>query len=352
MKFARSVAIILALGAAGFCQDDLDPQVFWHRRQAGENPASSLAHFRLAQMYAQRRNFMQAANECREALNGDLEPKWTEVWAHIMLARIFDFNGQHDRAMNEYRQAQRTGDNTWGAQDEVTRAGIAPPVDPGNWDVLEGEAAPIQATEPEYSDEARLAQLEGTVLLVGSIGEDGLAHDLLVEESLGLGLDEKALEAVEQWRFAPVLNQGSSYEKFFRIPVSFHLPAKQSRWHLIRARFDAPPGTSRPVFVSAPYPIGAGLSPIAMEEGRLVAAMGRLATVSVRFEIDEHGVPGHLQVLSSSADVWGGEATALVGEWRFTPGMRNGIAVPVVSSVDLVWGEKELTASSLRALHP
>ena len=209
---------------------------------------------------------------------------------------------------------------------------------------------PIQATEPEYTDEARLAQLEGTVILSGDIGEDGLAHDLMVAEPIGLGLDEKAIQAVKEWQFRPRFNPGSPYNALVRIPVNFRLAAKQSCWHLIRVHFDTPPATSRPHFASALYPIGAGLGPEAMEEGRLVLAMGRLATVSVKFVVDEYGTPGGFQVLSSSADVWGSEATALVNEWRFTAGTRNGIAVSATASVDLVWGDRELSASTLARL--
>jgi hypothetical protein len=52
-------------------------------------------------------NYQSAANEFREAENGDLQPKWIEVWWHINLGKIFDLTGQRDRALNEYRQAQR-----------------------------------------------------------------------------------------------------------------------------------------------------------------------------------------------------------------------------------------------------
>jgi hypothetical protein len=88
-----------------------------------------------------------------------------------------------------------------------------------------------------------------------------------------------------------------------------------------------------------------------MEEGRLVIAMGRLATVKLTFQVDEHGIPVDFQVPSTSDPVWGSEATAVVGQWRFTPGMKNGIAVPVPCAVELVWGEKELTGDLERQLH-
>ncbi len=80
---------------------------------------NSLAHYRIAEVYFLQNNYQSAANEYRSALDGNQEPKWTEVWSHIKLGNIFDISGQRDRAVNEYQQAQRTRDNTAGAQDEV-----------------------------------------------------------------------------------------------------------------------------------------------------------------------------------------------------------------------------------------
>jgi hypothetical protein len=87
---------------------------------------SSLAHYRVAEVFFLQRNWQSAANEFREAFNGDNNPKWVEVWSHIYLGKIFDVSGQRERAVNEYTQAQRTRDNTQGAQDEVARLLKAP----------------------------------------------------------------------------------------------------------------------------------------------------------------------------------------------------------------------------------
>jgi aminopeptidase N len=85
------------------------------------NRNSSLAHFRIAEVYFKQNNYQSAANEFREALNDDLQPKWTEVWAHIYLGNIFDITGQRERATNEYSLAIRTKDNTQGAQDVASK---------------------------------------------------------------------------------------------------------------------------------------------------------------------------------------------------------------------------------------
>jgi aminopeptidase N len=90
------------------------------------NRNSSLAHYRVGQLFFKQNNFQSAANEFRAAINGDLEPRWTEVWSHVNLGKIFDVTGQRDRAVNEYKQALRTHDNTAGAQEEAGRYSTKP----------------------------------------------------------------------------------------------------------------------------------------------------------------------------------------------------------------------------------
>lgn len=79
------------------------------------NPISSLAHYRLAEAYFQEQNWQNAANEYRQAMNGDLNPGWVGVWSHIQLGKIFDLTGQRNRALNEYQLAEATHDDTNGA---------------------------------------------------------------------------------------------------------------------------------------------------------------------------------------------------------------------------------------------
>lgn len=82
---------------------------------------SSLAHYRMGEAFFAQRNYQAAANAFREAVNGDQEPKWTLVWSHIFLGKIFDLTGQRERAINEYRRAMDTNDNTQDAQAEAEK---------------------------------------------------------------------------------------------------------------------------------------------------------------------------------------------------------------------------------------
>ena len=81
----------------------------------------------------------------------------------------------------------------------------------------------IYAPDPEYSDEARRAKYQGSVLLWLVVGADGLPHEVKVVRSVGLGLDEKAMDAVRTWRFTPGLKDGKPVPTQIHVEVSFRL---------------------------------------------------------------------------------------------------------------------------------
>jgi len=77
--------------------------------------------------------------------------------------------------------------------------------------------------EPEYSEEARKAKWQGAVTLSVIVDELGRPKNVTVLRSLGLGLDQKAVEAVSQWRFKPGLKNGKPVPVFATIEVNFRL---------------------------------------------------------------------------------------------------------------------------------
>jgi len=95
----------------------------------------------------------------------------------------------------------------------------------GPYRVGGGVSAPraIFSPDPEYSEEARKAKYQGTVVLYVVVGADGRPHDLRVTRSLGLGLDEKAIEAVRTWRFDPAKKDGQAVAVQVNIEVNFRL---------------------------------------------------------------------------------------------------------------------------------
>src|SRR6202007_1984557 len=105
-------------GQALVQQGDLAGALSEFNKALDANKNSSLAHYRVAEVFFLQRNYQAAANAYRECLNGDGDPRWTEVWSHIQLGKIFDITGQRERAANEYAQALQTNDNTQGALEE------------------------------------------------------------------------------------------------------------------------------------------------------------------------------------------------------------------------------------------
>lgn len=88
-----------------------------------------------------------------------------------------------------------------------------------------GVTAPrvLYSPEPEYSEEARKAKYQGTVVLWVVVGSDGRTRDVHVQRSLGMGLDEKAIEAIRQWRFEPGRKDGVAVAVQVNIEVNFRL---------------------------------------------------------------------------------------------------------------------------------
>jgi TonB family protein len=86
-------------------------------------------------------------------------------------------------------------------------------------------AAPvlISKAEPEYSEEARRAKYSGSVLLTIVVDQNGVPRDIRVVRPLGLGLDEKAIEAVRKWRFRPGAKGGRAVAVQAQVEVSFRL---------------------------------------------------------------------------------------------------------------------------------
>jgi TonB family protein len=77
--------------------------------------------------------------------------------------------------------------------------------------------------EPAYSEEARVAKFQGTSVLSVEIGPDGIARNTRIVRWLGLGLDEKAIEAISRWRFKPGMKDGQPVTVSATIEVNFRL---------------------------------------------------------------------------------------------------------------------------------
>jgi TonB family protein len=92
--------------------------------------------------------------------------------------------------------------------------------------VERGKVKPPKGTyvkDPEYSEPARAAKYQGVGVLGVIVGADGNPHDVWVSKKLGLGLDQRAIEAVRQWKFKPATKDGESVAVVINVEVTFRL---------------------------------------------------------------------------------------------------------------------------------
>jgi len=113
------VRVAILKGQQLVAQNDLTGALAEYQKALEANPQSSLASYRIGEVLFSQHNYQASVNAYRDALRGDDEPRWTEVWSHIALGKIYDLSGQRDRAVNEYRLAVQTNDNTQGAVNEA-----------------------------------------------------------------------------------------------------------------------------------------------------------------------------------------------------------------------------------------
>ncbi|HTV04645.1 MAG TPA: M1 family aminopeptidase [Acidobacteriaceae bacterium] len=109
------VRVDILKGQQLVAQGDLTGALAQYQKALQINPQSSLASYRIGEVFFNQRNMQAAVDAYREALSGDDDPKWTEVWSHIQIGKIFDMTGQRQRAIEQYREAIQTNDNTSGA---------------------------------------------------------------------------------------------------------------------------------------------------------------------------------------------------------------------------------------------
>ena len=82
---------------------------------------------------------------------------------------------------------------------------------------------PIYKVDPVFSEEGRKARMSGSVTVAIIVDSNGRVRNAHVVKSLGLGLDEKAIEAVEQWKFKPGMKDGHPVNVVAHVLVTFHL---------------------------------------------------------------------------------------------------------------------------------
>ncbi len=190
-----------------------------------------------------------------------------------------------------------------------------------------GDTGPslIYREEPEYSAEATRARVQSTVTLGITVGEDGRAHDIHVTEGAGFGLDEKAIEAMDKWRFNPATKDGHPAAVPANIEMNFTILAKNDKvdhsGQRARLNFTLPPGAMRPELIVGQLP-GNPVTP-------------DIQSVSLHLQVDAQGVPKNVTALHSTDPVWEKQVMRVVQTWRFEAASVDGNGVAVEGVFEL-----------------
>ena len=170
------------------------------------------------------------------------------------------------------------------------------------WDHDPGIVAPRveEKNAPEYTAEARMARLEGSVQLTLMVDSDATVRDVHVTRPLGLGLDAKAVEAVREWKFTPGTKDGNPVPVLTRVDVNFRLLTARNDWHLNRASFET---AKEPEVRSAAF----------------TEPSDGPASVVVSFEIDPQGNVSQARIETASDPRWEEPVLNAIRQWKFQP---------------------------------
>ena len=193
-------------------------------------------------------------------------------------------------------------------------------------DAGDGESQAVTAPSlrmkvaPEYSEEARRAGYQGTVMLYVQVDPSGKPVNMRVLHSLGLGLDEKAIEAVQKWQFKPGTKDGVPVTVEAQVEVNFRLML--GPWRIARQEYDttAVAGATKPVVQSASYPPNCKANP---------------ATVTLSLLVGADGKTSNVQVIRSDDASFEQPAVEAVKRWLFLPAQLKGTPQAVSGELDL-----------------
>jgi TonB family protein len=184
-----------------------------------------------------------------------------------------------------------------------------------------GVSAPVllSKTEPEYSEEARRDRYQGSVTLYAQISPTGKAIHIKVVKGLGLGLDEKAVEAVEKWKFQPGLKEGTPVTVEATIEVNFRLLS--DAWSIAWTSFHAAAGTSQPVLKAARVP---------------PKCKSAAAKLTLSLTVHSDGTVTNVRIIDSSKPSLNSGIADSVKKLSFVPAMLGGEPQAVDGQIDVV----------------
>jgi TonB family protein len=187
----------------------------------------------------------------------------------------------------------------------------------------------IQKSEPEFTEEARLAGVDGSVRVSLVVDANGNPTDLKVTRPIGFGLDEVALQNVAGWKFNPGMKDGVAVPVSTTVSVNFALQGNKDTLHMQSFACKLPEGASRPRVVKSEHPPSPGAD--------------ETFSVTISFDVDEQGAPENLHLVKSTDPNRENDVIAAMREWKFQPGI-GGDGKPVVAACTLRFALGKLPA--------
>ncbi len=181
-----------------------------------------------------------------------------------------------------------------------------------------GVSAPqlIEKVEPQYTEQARQAKYQGTVLLYIEVSPEGQPTNIRVQRSLGFGLDEKAVEAVRQWRFKPGTKDGTPVTVAATIEINFRL---LTGWSIAWQSYTTDAEVSKPVLRGSTFPPDCKTP----------------AHVTVALEIGSDGTVKGARVVESSDSALDAPMLDAVRRWQFVPAQYKNSPEPTDAQIQL-----------------
>jgi TonB family protein len=183
--------------------------------------------------------------------------------------------------------------------------------------------AVLESSSPRYTDEGTAAGIEGTVTLEASVDIDGKVNVLRVVKGLGYGLDQRAIGAVLDWKFAPATKDGVPVQTVTQIDVDFKLPPPRTVNGTAVLRIGG---------VVRPPTIISRVEPIYSDEARAAHYQG---TVLLEAIIKKDGTVEIVRVVRSLGFGLDENATDAIKLWKFKPATRNGEPVDVAINIEV-----------------
>jgi TonB family protein len=215
------------------------------------------------------------------------------------------------------------------------------PAQAGVYRVGGGVTAPrlVAKSNPSYTEEDRVARVQGTVSLYIQVSPEGRATNMRVLHSLTPGLDQRAMESVAEWRFEPGMKNGAPVTVEAQVEVNFRLLDDKEAEALAAATPNPVPASIQQAAQMGGYPAKATMpklirktEPEYTEEARQAKFQG---TVTLSAVINAEGVAQDLRVVHTLGMGLDEKAIEAVKQWKFEPGTRDGKPVATMSTIEV-----------------